>query len=415
MLFRNLATTIAQTLAGLAVLGTLLSPTGARAADASWLAGEYGVSIHFYQWFYQGYSYDEAVDRFDVNVFADQVKSSGAKWVYFGLQQNFKTLPAPSLKYEELTGRQAWEYSASSGRDLVDELAVALNAKGIKLILYWMAGGYFDKDEEARGIAAKLGWDTVTAKATPLFTANTSSILEEYSLRYKSKVSGWWLDACNGYFGFTDPAKDFTPMVNAMRAGNPNSIIALNQGVETFTRIHAGVDYTAGESREFNHLPSAAGTGKVNGLQWSMVSYLAPKHPEQDGGISGWGMPGVRHHDSLPTLINYTKTVLERKGAVTFDIHAGLDGLIDAPQYRVLLSIRQAIRKDTVLAPVGLARDGIGIARGNRPAMKTVAGSKGAYGMRFSIPSASPGASPDAQAVRDGLGRGIPSAVKAGE
>lgn len=373
-----------------------LQPGRAAAADASWMAGQYGVSIHFYEWFYPAYTYGQAVESFDVVKYADQVKATGAKWVMFGLQQNFRNLPAPNLKYEELTLRSRAEYSSADGRDLVGELADALNAKGIKLILYWMAGGYFGKDPQAREIASRIGWDTVAAKATPAFTANTSAMLEEYSKRYGAKVSGWWVDACNGFFGFTDPANDFTPMVKAMRAGNPNANIALNQGVETFTKIHPGVDYAAGEFRDFQPLPPASGTGLINGIQWSMVSFLAPKDPGQDGGLSGWGLPGVRHADSLAALIGYTQKVLERKGAVTFDSYADLDGTIDPAQFHELVSIRAAIRKDTAVSAVALAPGARGRLEKGTPKADRLPKRKGAARILF----------PAEAGLRDGLGRG---------
>lgn len=391
--------------AGALALGLALVafPTRTKAADASWMAGQYGVSFHFFSWFYPGTSFDQAIENFDVDAYANQVKASGAKWVVFGVQQNFKTLPALNANYEILAGRYAWEYSSSSGRDLINDLGVALNAKGIKLILYWMAGGYFTKDPEADGIAAKLGWDTVSQKATPLFIKNTSSILEEFSRRYKTKVSGWWLDACNGFFGFTDPANDFTPMVNAMRAGNPAANIALNQGVETFTKIHPGVDFTTGESRDFNHLPPASGTGLINGIQWSMTSFLAPKNPAQDGGVSGWGLPGVRYRDSLQTLVGFAQTVLARKGALTFDIFTNLDGTIDPPQFRELLEMRQAIHKDTSLAAVGLLAGKKHGRNSGGSVMRFSSGGrdggKCAAGMGFQVHAAG-------SEIRDGLGRG---------
>src|SRR5438874_2363478 len=91
-------------------LALLFFPARAKAADAAWMAGQYGVSFHFFAWFYPATTYDQAVDSFDVRAYADQVKASGAKWVVFGLQQNFRNLPSPNTSYETLTDRVPGQY-----------------------------------------------------------------------------------------------------------------------------------------------------------------------------------------------------------------------------------------------------------------------------------------------------------------
>ena len=60
-----------------------------------------------------------------------------------------------------------------------------------------------------------------------LFAQRWSSVLEEYAVRYGSKVSGWWIDGCYGNaFNYTDAKLQYYS--NAIKAGNPHAIVAFN-------------------------------------------------------------------------------------------------------------------------------------------------------------------------------------------
>jgi hypothetical protein len=50
-----------------------------------------------------------------------------------------------------------------------------------------------------------------------------------YALRYRTLVSGWWIDGCYTYFGYNDDL--LKPYFDAARAGNGQALVALNHGV----------------------------------------------------------------------------------------------------------------------------------------------------------------------------------------
>ena len=109
-------------------------------------------------------------------------------------------------------------------------------------------------------------------KHCPDFLPRWTTVLKEYSLRYGSAVSGWWLDGCYAKNEWTEPM--FQQFHDAIRAGNPNAILALNNGVKhpiagppasgnqgngrywnTGGVISRWEDFTAGESNDLMDLP----------------------------------------------------------------------------------------------------------------------------------------------------------------
>ncbi|MBP5621189.1 MAG: hypothetical protein J6X44_04160, partial [Thermoguttaceae bacterium] len=84
-------------------------------------------------------SWNECVDEFDVELFADQVAETGAGYAFFTVMQQTRFMPAPNETFDRLTGYKPGE--ACSTRDLIAEIADALEARGIDLYLYWTGDG----------------------------------------------------------------------------------------------------------------------------------------------------------------------------------------------------------------------------------------------------------------------------------
>lgn len=82
-----------------------------------------------------GESWDDFVNTFDVEAYADDLGRAGVGFVLLTLGQNSGYLLAPNKTYETIAGLQPGERTPA-GRDLPMEIADALATRGIKLMLY---------------------------------------------------------------------------------------------------------------------------------------------------------------------------------------------------------------------------------------------------------------------------------------
>lgn len=77
-------------------------------------------------------------------------------------------------------------------------------------------------------------------------------MLQEYAVRYGTKVSGWWIDGCfRRPYGFNEST--LKPFHDAVRAGNPQALVAMNNGVHHPIGARADVP-TAARPQSFLHV-----------------------------------------------------------------------------------------------------------------------------------------------------------------
>jgi hypothetical protein len=135
------------------------------------------------------------------------------------------------------------------------------------------------------------------------------------------------------------------PLARALKAGNPQRIIALNPGVE-LSAYSVHDDYTAGEMNAFLELPASRW---LDGKQWHLLSYLGPERA--DNYLSaGWCEPGSKY--GKQELAEYVRTVHQKGGVVSIDVLLFRDGGIDRSQLEVLKAIRPALIPQKDLSPI---------------------------------------------------------------
>ena len=146
--------------------------------------------------------YAQAVDDFDVKRFADMVQETGAGYVFFTIGHAQSVSSGTDQSLGEIPPRH------DGPRDLIAEMADALNAKGIKMMCYLNVAtlaGYPRSGEEA-------------------FTRTMTEVMTEFGEHYKEKVAGYWFDCCyqakEKYPGFS-----FREFFKTCKAGNPNRVI----------------------------------------------------------------------------------------------------------------------------------------------------------------------------------------------
>jgi len=206
-------------------------------------------------------------------------------------------------------------------------------------MLYWTGNGPSSDDKCNQA----MGW---TAPVNDAWLAKWAAITREYAERYGEKVAGWWVDGCYWQHGDLryDDAK-LGVLAQALRAGNPKRIIALNPGVE-MAAYSRHEDYMAGEQNEFHAMPAKR---YLDGEQWHILSFLGGDRPGSYL-AAGWGEPGVRY--SKADLAEYIGDVNAAGGVVSIDVLLYRDGGLDRSQLEVLRSLRPALAAQKARTPV---------------------------------------------------------------
>lgn len=168
--------------------------------------------------------WSDCVDEFDTEVFADQVAQTNAGYVFFTVMQGTRFLCAPNETFDRITGSAPGE--ACARRDLIEDLYGSLSKRGVALFLYYTGDGpHIDPV-----CGPKMGYSDQKTHVKEPFVRNWAAVAREYSLRYGNKINGWWVDGCYKYFGYNDEL--LAIFAEAMRAGNPDSLLAFNGGID---------------------------------------------------------------------------------------------------------------------------------------------------------------------------------------
>lgn len=261
--------------------------------------------------------WDQAVREFDTERFADTMQQVGANYVIFTVMQVTRHLIAPNATYDRITGYRPGEACAT--RDLIEDLYQSLHARGIPLMLYYTGDGPRADDQANAG----FGFTTPVNRE---FVEKWASVAREYSLRYGDKIAGWWVDGCYPFIGYTDETLGI--IGEALKAGNPNSIVAFNRGVDPVVMSYTPEeDFTCGEQNSFYDVPADRW---LDGEQWHILSFVG----------NGWGQAGSKY--TKQELSDYVADVSARGGVVSIDVLLFRDGSLDRSQVEMLKAVAEA-------------------------------------------------------------------------
>ena len=261
-------------------------------------------------------NWNQAVNTFDVTGLASQLASAGAGYFVLTLGQNSGFYCSPNQAYDKLTGITP---SKCARRDLVSDLAEALRAKRIRLMVY-LPSGAPDRDPEAmKALEWKAGefplWTYEHGKPKGqddrlvAFQKKWETVIAEWSKRWGRQISGWWFDGCyypDAMYRHSE-APNFASFAAAARAGNPDSIVAFNPGVlNPIITVTPEEDYTAGEINDPGKV--VCGGPWVGKAQFHMLSFLGP----------AWCQKPPRF--SAEQVVAFTRSITDKGGAVTWDL-----------------------------------------------------------------------------------------------
>ena len=136
-----------------------LNAINPRNLNTDWMSNaRYGLMVHFLP----GDQY-QYIESFDAETFADDCKESGAAYVLFTITQS-GYLCVPSAMHDKYTGKDT-----SGQRDLIMDISNSLEARGIKLCLYFIGCGPKSTPDVARkfGCEGELVGETEDLVITP--------------------------------------------------------------------------------------------------------------------------------------------------------------------------------------------------------------------------------------------------------
>ena len=269
---------------------------------ADWLHdARLGVFMHFYP----GNTNQLAlVDSFDVTAVARQLKEMGAAYLIISLGQNTGFYISPNSIYDRFLKCGPGEHC--SRRDLPLDLYQALQAEGIRLMLYLpcQAPNRDVRAQQAFGLPVGKRDQAINEE----FALKWAQVINEWATRYGNKVAGWWFDGGYQHIHFNEDIASV--YADAVKSGNKNAIVTFNPGVQLI-RYTQAEDYTAGELRDpFFIVPKSRW---VFGSQWHALTFLG----------STWGQRNTR--EATERWRSWFKSVTTHGGAVTFDMGPNRD------------------------------------------------------------------------------------------
>lgn len=209
-------------------------------------------------------------------------------------------------------------------RDLIGELAEALGAKGLPLLVYY---NHSCNGKDDPGWREAVGYD---GNDKARLADNLCQIVACMGERYKNKIKAWWFDSAysldsrgphnsvtTDMNGFQFPWKRFTA---AAKTGFPARLVTYNAGVGQTFLYTTHQDFWAGEMA--NLKTPATGRFLGNGLQWFGWTCLDDR---------GW--VHARRNSEIPKplysdeeLIAFVDACNAHQAPVTFNVGIYQDG-----------------------------------------------------------------------------------------
>ena len=189
-------------------------------------------------------AYADAVELFDVEAFADTIEQAGGRYVFLTANHAQPHFPAPLSVWER------YFPGMTTKRDLVGELARALERRGIALMLYInFTAAYFSKYLD--GGKTEFQYEPGDFGKYSRFACD---VFEEIGEKYRALVKGYWIDSCyqvnRQYVNV-----DFEPIYRASKVGYADRVTTFNYWI-----LPVGTPYTdvwAGEVCDIIALPDA--------------------------------------------------------------------------------------------------------------------------------------------------------------
>jgi hypothetical protein len=302
----------------------------AHRANTDWFVkAGYGVMFHWTDFTQpregEKKPYKDAVNTFDVNAFANMVEEMSAGYVVFTLNHAHPHCAAPIQSWEAL--HPGW----TTRRDLIGDLADALEARGIRFLLYINSPTL-----TKLGNIGPTGLYQLTFSEEQ-FAEIHRDVLGEIGARYGKRLAGYWFDSWyQSLAAYPDVPID--AVYRACKEGNSSRITCFNFWI--FPVLTPYQDYWAGELNSLQnpfasrYIQRGAGKGfQAHGL----LSML-------DAWVHGKPGPIPAPQFSAEDLIAYVRANIEHQAVTTINIGIYQDGTVEQTSADMMRQLRRAIR-----------------------------------------------------------------------
>jgi len=272
--------------------------------------------------------FEEAVERFDVPRFVEQVVETGAGHVLFTATHSRHWLCAPNPEIDRvLSGR-------TCRRDLLMDLADALGGAGIRLIVYYNSGVHAGDPEWRRACGAE--------DDTPdRFFRNWQRIIGQLGEHYGPKMCALWVDGGYELEKIGRGATPWADLTRAAKVGFADRLLCYNPGIERLHSYTECQDFWAGEVCRLNYIPRGALTPM--GLPW--YAFLSWHGDSRKATCGAWVM-GAENRDvtwaspAAESAVTFLRGFQRAQGTVTFNLFVYQDGTIYPPDLEVMRRVR---------------------------------------------------------------------------
>jgi len=318
----------------------------AERSSTDWMVeAKYGLMFHWTDMTVNGdgsqLDYEDAVNAFDVEAFADLSEELGAGYVLFTLNHQYPHCPAPIPAWETI--HPGW----TTERDLVAELIAELSTRDIPLMLYVASHllGQPDDIGEPRWLRAHRFSENSDLADDPHFdiVANNAALLEAIGERYGTGLAGFWLDGWD-LIPEQYPHPDLQAVTQAAKAGNPDRIVSYNRWI--FPTVNPWQDYWAGEvdsiekSPDERYISFAAGQG----LQLQSLIAMEDDWVFTQEGLQDGGPRMYKPRFTKRELVNFIERSTQAQGAVTINVAIHQDGVLGEDVHEVLAGVADEVR-----------------------------------------------------------------------
>lgn len=354
---------------------TKASSTGSKIERTQWFAdARYGFFFHYLnphtrtaEHLNQDHPYgikdwNEETDSFQVELFAEQLAELNAGYAFITVGQNSGYYCSPNRTYDTIIGR-----NRCTSRDLVADFSDALARYDIPCLVYTTGLAPYRDRTAVEKLECVPPWHNLNAMAYDRypdlvhkdsrqvnFQLKWNAIHTEWSVRWGKKIKGWWVDGVypDQMYNFENEPNG-TTFARALRAGNPDSIIAFNSGcvVEPAAAYPQEEDYTAGEMDTPEFVIRSG--PQPDGLRFHLLSFIG----------SSWGNGHLRF--SASELAEITRKVNDNGGVMTWDIPFNAVKGIDQDALKLLTDFVSEYNRSwtifpktsVVIQPPGIAPD----------------------------------------------------------
>jgi len=316
-------------------------------ANTAWLSkAKYGLMFQYGSWGFPAgggaaLPLNQQAANFNVTNFVNMVKSTGASYVIWSISWWGYHLDAPLTSPNQIVTAAGGPANPglAATTDLIGNVASALQAQGIRFMLYYHTGDEDSAWWPYQNYPTSFSTNGTGDRST--FLANWKTVVTEIGQRYGTSLDGFFFD--DGCIYYPAP---FESLEAAARTGNPNRLISWNGSVFGGGRVTDFQDVSFGEGDQGQATTGSAGTGG-NGIFTSGPAQGLLEHGmftiENDWGVHQQGQQIVSQNISANTMTGWINSASTRGVPLSIDLMMYEDGTVSATDLTMLQQVKQNI------------------------------------------------------------------------